>query len=288
MLRGTRRGQQRFQCRSKKCGKYSSFFFLPRHAVPARVLLLDIETAPGEYYSWSREPKYLSPDMLIKDWSILCWSAKWLFEPEIMGKSVTPREAIQRTERSILDELWGLMNEAHIIVTQNGDNFDLKRINAKLIKNGYPPPSHYASVDTLKTAREKFGFTYNNLEELGRELLGIEEGKIKMNMKDWRACVRGEQEYLDKMLTYCKNDVAPLLEDVYLVLRPWIKGHPNMNLFTDHDKEICPKCASMNLNWGDTYQTPQGSWLGFRCGDCGSIGRGLSRKLHRVKGVPVA
>lgn len=287
MLRGKRRGKQRFKC--TKCGKFSTVIFVPRIDVPAKILLLDIETAPGEYYSWSREPNYLPPEMMIKDWSILCWSAKWLFSPEIMGESVTPREAVDRTEGSILEKLWGLMNEAHIIVTQNGDKFDLKKINSKLIKHGYPPPSNYASVDTLKTAKDRFGNTYNSLEELGREFLGVEEGKIKMNMSDWKRCVRGneQREYLEKMLTYCKNDVAPLLEDVYLVMRPWIKNHPNLNLYTNHDDHICPKCASTNLNWAEEYRTPQGWWMGFRCLQCGSLGRGNSQKLHRVKAVNI-
>jgi uncharacterized Zn finger protein len=284
--RGMRSGRQRYECKNVKCGKLSTNYFVPRTSVSAKILLLDIETAPGEFYSWSREPKYLSPDMMIKDWSILCWSAKWLFEPEIMGQSVKPREAINRTEDSILEGIWKLMNEAQIIVTQNGNRFDIKRLNAKFIKHGYAPPSNYSSVDTLVTARERFDFTYNSLEELGRELLGLKEGKIKMNMSDWRMCVSGDRYHLDKMLTYCKNDVAPLLEDVYLRLRPWMKSHPNLNLYTDHDSDTCPKCESTDLRWSEEYATPQGLWIGFRCQSCGTIGRGKG-KLSLIKAVTV-
>src|SRR5688572_19872344 len=280
--RGVRYGRQRYEC--KKCGKFTTAYYVPRTPVSARILLLDIETAPGEYYSWSRDPQYLSPEMMIKDWSILCWSAKWLFEPDIMGQSVKPKEAINRTEESILEEIWKLMDEASVIVTQNGIKFDIKRLNTKFIKHGYNPPSHYLCIDTLKVARERFNFTYNSLEELGRELLGLKEGKIKMNMADWKMCVTGNQEHLDKMLTYCKNDVAPLLEDVYLRERPWITGHPNLNLFTDHDSDVCPKCESAELAWNTQYTTPQGVWEGFRCNSCGALGRGLG-KLHRVKAV---
>lgn len=283
--RGMRSGRQRTQC--KNCKKFTSSFYIPRTQISAKILLLDIETAPGEYYSWSREPNYLAPEMRIKDWSILCWSAKWLFEPEIMGQTVKPKEAINRTEESILEGIWKLMNQAQIIVTQNGIKFDIKRLNSKLIKHGYSPPSHYMNVDTLKVAKDKFDFTYNSLEELGRELLGVEEGKIKMNMADWKMCVKGSQEHLDKMLAYCKNDVAPLLEDVYLRLRPWANTHPNLNLFTDHDSDVCPKCESANLRWNLEYPTPQGLWMGFRCELCGATGRGKSTSEDRLKVVGV-
>jgi len=254
--------------------------------VSAKILLLDIETAPMEYYSWSREPQYLSPEMKIKDWSVLCWSAKWLFEKDIMGQSVTPKEARNRTEASILEGIWKLMDEANIVVTQNGIKFDVKKLNSKFIKGGYSPPSHYLNVDTLKVARDKFDFTYNSLEELGKELLGFDDGKIKMNMTDWKKCVIGSQEHLDRMLLYCKNDVAPLLEDVYLVMRPWITGHPNLNLFTDHDGDVCPNCESQNLKWNEEYITPQGRFNGFRCSACGAIGRG-TRKENKIKSTGI-
>lgn len=282
--RGARSGRQRYEC--KECHRFTSGATIVLNTTrSARILLLDIETSPMEYYSWSRDPQYLSPEMKIKDWGILCWSAKWLFEPEIMGQSVTPKEAKNRTQDSILGGIWDLMNEANIVVTQNGNNFDLKKLNTKFIKARMPEPSQYISVDTLAVAKGRFSFTYNSLEELGKELLGLEEGKIKMNMTDWKQCVTGSQEHLDKMLFYCKNDVAPLLEDVYLAELPWIKSHPNLNLFTAHDKNVCRNCESQDLKWSESYCTPQGLWLGWRCNSCGALGRGTVKDLHRVKGV---
>lgn len=279
--RGMRSGRQRYVC--VECGKFTSGIYVPRTQVSADILLLDIETSPGEYYSWSREPSYLPPEMMIKDWGILCWGAKWLFQPEIMGQVVKPKEAINRTEESILGGIWSLMDKAHIVITQNGIKFDIKKLNTKFIKWGYVPPSYYASVDTLKVAREKFDFTYNSLEELGRELLGLEEGKIKMRMSDWKQCVKGDEDSLYKMLDYCKNDVAPLLEDVYLVERPWITGHPNLNLFSKLDIEVCPNCESPDIKIGGEYPTPQGLWKGIRCQSCGAFGRGTSKERSLKK-----
>lgn len=234
---------------------------------------------------WDLKTDYIRPNRVVKDWSILCYSAKWLFEPEILGEVVKPQEAFNRTEISILGGIWKLLDQADIVVTQNGLNFDIKRLNTKFIKSGFPPPSPYQIVDTLKVAREQFAFYSNSLDELGKTLLGI-GGKIKMTEEDWDKCTEGDRDALDKMLTYCKRDVAPLLEDLYLTFLPWIKGHPNLNIYTNHDKDVCPKCESSDLKWGLEYPTPQGLWEGFRCETCGATGRG-TRKGHNIKKSPI-
>jgi len=54
----------------------------------ARILLLDIETAPMEAYIWSQWQKFISLDMLKVDWYIIAWAAKWLGEDEIYYKDV--------------------------------------------------------------------------------------------------------------------------------------------------------------------------------------------------------
>ena len=264
--------RRRYQCST--CGAWDST--PPRHDRPAKILLLDIETLPMEYYVWNPEQNYLQPELQIKDWSISCWSAKWLFDKEIMGETVTPKEAVERRDGSILGKIWKLVDEADIVVTQNGIKFDMKRLNTKWLQYGYKPPSQYMNVDTLLTARQKFDFTYNRLDELG-EKFGIGR-KTKMVFDDWKQCVRGDKKALQKMLDYCKRDVAPLLEDVYLYMLPWMENHPNMNVFSQNDKPCCRNCASSDISWNEEYVTPQGLWMGWRCNSCGAIGRGTSKE----------
>lgn len=269
----------KYQCR--KCKKFQRE---SKHYRSARILLLDIETLPGEYYAFEPKVEYLSPDKMIKDWSISCWAAKWLFEPEILGEAVSGKEAIEREDSSIVDGIWKLMDEADIIITHNGIKFDIKKLNTRFLLCGLPPPSHYLNVDTYKTAKEVFGFSYNRLDELGKKF-GI-GSKTEMAFDDWKMCVRGDKKYIVKMLDYCKRDVAPLLEDVYLKMLPWIPSHPNLNIFTEHDGFRCPKCESSDLSWNTTYKTPQGLWNGFRCNACGAIGRGTTKE-NKVKSVSV-
>jgi hypothetical protein len=234
---------------------------------------------------WDLRTEYIRPEKIVKDWSILCYAAKWLFEPEIVGAVVTPKEAINREEGSILGGIWKLMDEADIIITQNGIKFDIKRLNTKFLKYGYNPPSPYLNVDTLRVAKDKFSFSSNGLDFLGKTVLGI-EGKMKMVEDDWDNCASGNKESLDKMLVYCKKDVAPLLEDLYLKFLPWINNHPNLNIYTNHDRDVCPKCESTELKWGGQYPTPTGLFHGFRCQVCGAIGRS-TKAIEKIKSTSV-
>lgn len=251
-------------------------------------MLLDIETLPGEYYSWSPKVEYLSPDMQIKDWSISCWAAKWLFESEVMGQAVSASEAFERNDRSILEGIWKLMDEADIIVTQNGINFDIMKLNTKFVENHFKPPSRFLNVDTLKTAQKVFGFSYNRLDELGQKL-GIGK-KLEMTFKDWVSCLTNDEDAekaLAHKLKYCKRDVAPLLEDVYLAMLPFMPNHPNMNVYSTLDQDVCRNCESTDLNWGGKpYATPQGLWMSWRCNACGATGRGTT-KDHKIKGTSI-
>lgn len=268
-----------------QCGDWN--YTPSRHHRPSRILLLDIETLPGEYYSWSNDPNFLSPDAQIKDWSISCWSAKWLFETEVMGERVSSEDAINRRDGKILGGIWKLVDKAQVIVTQNGTRFDMPSLNTRWALHGYKPPSNYLNVDTLLVAKQKFRFTYNRLDELGKKL-GIGK-KHEMHFVDWKNCIEGSAksrtEALKKQLEYCKNDVAPLLEDVYLFMLPWMKNHPNMNIYTDTDDEICRNCGS-EIVWSEEYATPQGIWKGWRCTSCGAIGRGTGKR-HKIKSVHI-
>jgi hypothetical protein len=281
-------GNGRIKIKCNTCGRYSRVLELSlggKRYRSARILLLDIETSLMKFYGFSPKVEYIPHELMIQDWSILCWGAKWLFEPEIMGETVVPEESINRQDKRILQGIWDLLDEAHIVITQNGLNFDMKKLRSRFLENGFPPFSPVQHVDTLKVSREVFGWSYNRLDALGRKF-GIGK-KADMEIEDWIMCAEGSQEHLTKMFEYCKRDVAPLLEEVYLKLMPWVPNHPNLGLYTDHDGDVCPKCESQDLKWGIEYPTPAGIWNGFRCLSCGSIGRGKGKE-HKIKSVNIS
>lgn len=277
---GQSRGVQHY---CSVCGHYTTKKNYQGKNRSAKILLIDIETAPREVYEWRPSQEWTPPVMTIKEESIICYGAKWLFGSKVFGESVTPEEATARTQESILAGMWELLNEADIVITQNGINFDIRKMNAKFLLAGFPPPSKYLNVDTKVEGKRIFGFPYNSLDYYGKVVLGI-EGKTKMEFEDWIGCVTpndNQEKFLKKMLKYCKRDVAPLLEDIYLKFLPWMDKHPNLNIHNNVDGCVCKNCGSGKLLWTLTYPTPQGLWKGFRCSTCGAIGRGKG-KMNKI------
>ena len=120
-----------------------------------RVLVFDIETAPMEAYVWSMWKNDISQDQLIQDWSILCWAAKWLDGTEIYtGCSWLDNNNV-RDDKACCLALRTLLDMADIVVAHNGDKFDIKKVNTRLLKHGIKQPSPYKSVDTLKIAKSR-------------------------------------------------------------------------------------------------------------------------------------
>jgi predicted RNA-binding Zn-ribbon protein involved in translation (DUF1610 family) len=99
----------------------------------------------------------------------------------------------------------------------------------------------------------------------------------------WIKCWNGEQEALDNMLFYNKGDIMGL-EELYMRVRPYIKSHPNMNLFVEGDGNACPNCGSTKIGWMDKfYVTSVNKYSTFRCNDCGAVGRSPSAALTKAQ-----
>lgn len=242
-----------------------------------KILLLDIETLPIEANIWATKKVFVSPVQIKKDWSIVCWSAKWLFSGEAYGETVSPQEAINREDKSILAGIWTLLDEADMVISYNGDGFDLKRLNTKFFVHGFPPPMYYKSVDVWKTVSSKFDFTYQKMDWVNK-VLGISR-KMDTSFKWWNECAQGSKVYLKKMLEYNLIDVH-VLEELYLKIRPWISNHPDMNVFSI-DGKVCHNCGNDHLDWCGKYTTPKNAYKAFRCQRCGAIGRAVDKK-HKL------
>lgn len=234
-----------------------------------KILSIDIETAPKRAFVWGMWKQNIGTNQLIDDWFMLTWSAKWLGEDDIIGERLTVSEVTAQDDSRLLASLWPLLDEADVIIAHNGDRFDIPSINTRFIANGIMPPSPYKSIDTLKVAKRKFKFSSNRLDYLG-EFLGCGRKLDTGGFELWEQCLLGSEEHLDKMLEYNMQDVQ-LLEDVYLLLRPFIPAHPNHNIFTeDH---CCPSCGSDNVHKRGFYTTNVSKFQRYRCNDCGSWSR---------------
>ena len=263
---GHRDGKQRMKCKS--CGKQ----FTIKAAI--KILLVDIETAPIKALVWSVWNTNVSVEQMRSDWFVLTWSAKWLNDNEGMGEMLKPSEVKKENDKRIIKTLWKLFDEADIIIAHNGHKFDKPKLNSRFITNGLKQPSPYQVIDTLKVARQRFGFTYNRLDYLA-ELFGLQH-KLTTGFSLWVKCLNGDANALEYMLKYNKYDVI-LLEEVYLKIRGWIKSHPNINLYQGTDS-CCSNCGSENIRRKGSYTTMNNRYITYVCNDCGSFSKKSSVK----------
>jgi DNA-directed RNA polymerase subunit RPC12/RpoP len=244
----------------------------------ARILCFDIESSLINAFVWGIWEQNVNIESIVQDWHLLSWSAKWLFDSEIMSDSLTSEEAKNHDDSRVCKSIWKLLDEADIVIAHNGNSFDVKRLNTRFLFNKMFPPSSYQTIDTLLVAKNVLAMTSNKMDYLN-EFLGLPK-KEKTSIELWIKCYYGDPDALKEMETYNRND-TDILEDLYLKLRPWIRNHPNMNLWSEENVSVCPNCGSKELNWNGKYYTYTGSYKAFRCSDCGATGR--SRQLEESK-----
>ena len=238
----------------------------------ARVLILDIETAPIRAYVWGIWQQNVGLPQIQSDWFCLTWAAKWLFEDKVYSGKLKPKEVLEQNDKRIIEGIWKLINDADIVIAHNGEKFDIPKLNTRFILNGLKPPLPYQQIDTLKHIRRQFGFTSNKLDYVNK-LLNLERKK-ETNFELWENCMKGNANALSEMEEYNVQDVR-ILEETYLQIRAWIKPHPNMGLFIlDESEHRCPNCGSNELTeQGKCYNTSANIYELMRCGNCGASSR---------------
>lgn len=242
----------------------------------ARVLVFDIETAPMLAYVWGRREQNISVSQIKKDWFIIAWSAKWLGDPASKVMYYDQRNASKiENDKAILQPLWKLLDEADIVVTQNGKNFDCKKVNARFIFHGMKPPSPYAHLDTLQIARYAAQFTSNSLDYL-TDTLCTQYKKLKNSgMPLWDGCLAGKPEAWAEMKRYNINDVLST-EELYMKLRAWAPMTAPY-IYSVHDRQ-CGVCGKNGIESNGTRKTKKAHYYRLRCKHCGSHSIGAKVK----------
>lgn len=247
-----------------------------------KILVLDIETAPILGYVWSIWEQNVGLNQIKADWHVLSWSAKWLGEKTVMYADQRNASNIEDDKR-LLEGIWNLLDEADIIVTQNGKAFDEKKLNARFILNGMKPPSSYKHVDTKQIASRKFAFTSNKLEYLTAALCKKHK-KLKPKkfpgFELWKACLSGNQKAWKEMEQYNKQDVLSL-EELYTKLAPW-DNSINHALYDDSPVMVC-SCGSRRFKANGHAYTSVGKYRRYKCTGCGAETRSSKNEFTKEK-----
>lgn len=228
-----------------------------------KILSLDIETSPAVVYAWGLWDQNIGLNQIVNPTRILCVAAKFLDEKKIHFFSEWDDGHI-----GMLQGIHDLMSQADVIMTWNGDNFDIPHLHREFLEAGMPPPAPSKNLDLMKVVKKEFKFMSNKLENIADRL--SLEGKIATSgFSLWTGVLAGDPKAQKEMERYNKRDVT-LLEDIHDIIHAWIRLYPSVSLYEDLDENACPKCGSDKRTRRGYSYTQVSRFVKFQCKDCNS------------------
>lgn len=249
-----------------------------------KIVLWDVETSGITSTTWGLKADYIHYENLIDDWFMFCIAWKELGKRKVESVSVLDDE--KRFKKDCKDDYHVIktvrdaFEDVDILIAHNGDRFDIKKFNSRLIYHGLPPLPKILCIDTLKEVRKVASFTSNRLDFLATKLTG--SGKMNTPPGTWKRAMDGDEDAIKLMVKYCKVDVKKL-EDLYVVLRPYMKSHPNV---AKADTCNCPKCDSKHVKKNGLRIKASGiRYQQYTCNNCGAYfqdSKMISKSISKV------
>lgn len=251
----------------------------------ARILVLDIETQRAVVETFSLFRPFIHIDRVIVPTRVLCFAAKWRGEDSMIFKSCW-QDGDEPAYLRMMQSAWNLLNEADIVVTWNGDRFDVQWFEAEFVRLGLGRPMPYKSVDLIKTHKRFFkgGMMSMKLDWSSRMIL--KDRKVPHGGADlWHDIRHGTR---DERRAACRVMREYNEHDVNLTARLFDEFLPylqvNLALYERNDDELlhCTKCNGTDLKRDGTswYATLAGLYQMYRCKnpDCRATNRGKRLK----------
>jgi hypothetical protein len=245
-----------------------------------RILLWDIETSLqlAAIFQLAHND-WIDPSALVTERYVICASWKWLGESTVHSVSVLddPKryQKDPHDDTHVVKALHKVLGQADVLVHHNGDSFDKRYVDTRILKLGMAPLAPVTTVDTYKVAKQRFLFNSNKLDYIGK-FLGLGE-KIKTTPGLWMRVLRGERAAVKDMVVYNQQDVV-LLEKVLLKLQPYCPNYINRELFGE--QVGCPRCGSQAVQSRGVHRAITKTYQRFCCSACG----GWFRTLRAEKG----
>jgi DNA polymerase elongation subunit (family B) len=235
----------------------------------AKILTIDIETAPNVAYVWGCWKQNIGVSMMKENGYIMSVSAKWLNDDNVIYIENRHGDDFELVSKTL-----ELLDEADIVIAHNAVKFDIPTILGRAAVHGIHPPAPFKVIDTLQSARKYFRFPMNSLAYLTKAF-GVQEKTTHAKFPGfelWLQCLKQNDEAWAEMRQYNMDDVV-VLEELYLRMRPWITNHPNVGVFDEQSSPVCPKCGSHHVHYRGYYHTTVSKYRRFKCQDCGGWGR---------------
>lgn len=255
---------------------------MKKQKLSAKVLVLDIETAPMLANVWGLFDQNISLEQVKKDWHVLSWAAKWLDSKQVMYQDQRNAKNIE-DDKKILEGIWKLLDEADVVITQNGKAFDIKKLNARFVLNGMQPPSSFKQIDTKVLAGRHFGFTSKKLQYMSDKLCTKYKKLTHKKFPGfslWTACLAGNKAAWREMEQYNKFDVLST-EELYYKLIPW-DSTIDFSIYNPNKKMIC-SCGSTRFKENGHSYMSSGVYKRYKCLECGKEPKVSRTKENRVR-----
>lgn len=255
----------------------------------ARVLSFDIETQRAIVETFSLFSKFTPMNRVLVPARILCFAARWRGEDKDIFHAAWDEDDRHHVNpeqyERMLRAIWNLLDAADIVVTYNGDRFDLQWVEAECARLGMGRPAPYKSVDLMKIVKRRFraGLMSMKLEWSARYWL--HDGKVAHGGSDlWHEIRHGTRERKRAaqkiMREYNIHDVV-LTERLLDEHLPWT--NLNIALYRPNpDDEVlrCTKCGKDGLRaLKKKVYTAAFAYQAYKCPSCGSVSRGKRSKL---------
>jgi hypothetical protein len=232
-----------------------------------RILYWDIETSlqPVAVFQLANND-WIDPSSILEERYVIC--ASWVWEGDTKVHSVSVLDDPKRYEKNPHDDyyvvkvLHKVLSEADCLVHHNGDSFDKKYVETRVLFHDLPALPPTATVDTYKVAKSRLLLNSNKLDYIG--------GLLKVGRKKpttsglWMRVLNGDKKAVKEMVSYNKQDVL-LLERVFKKLRPYISNHLNRELFGGTG---CPRCGSTKVQSRGFHRAISRVYRRFQCQTC--------------------
>lgn len=236
------------------------------------IVTLDIETMAHKSWHWRLWQENIGTNQLIEPTYMLSYAYKINNEKTVYRNVGDP---------DFYETLYNVLSNADMLVTFNGDKFDMLHIKREMLEQGYTPLRPISSVDLYKVVRKHFKFASNRLDYVASVILG--ERKLQTGGFDlWKSWAEGDPKARRLMERYNKRDVNVTWR-LYRALRAWVTNHPRVGheVGIDDDSEAyeCPVCSSEKVSKKCERRTRCFAIRQCQCGSCGHWYDGKRQKL---------
>lgn len=167
----------------------------------------DLETSPALFYGWSTGMQYVGANQLKTGTETKIITAQYkdyLIDKKSKYLTWDWHGKQGGNDESLVEEFTRIINQADIVIAQNGKSFDIKVLQERAKALGLPPVNIDFTIDTLTASRSSFRTMSHKLDYRSKQYgLG---GKDKMELQDWIQVVEGNEKALNKMIKYGLKD----------------------------------------------------------------------------------